>query len=121
MTTNFIHTTPVLPSSNIKRDIEWYEEKIGFKCSISKNDYTVLTRDNQWIHLQWHANTEGDPLNGGSVIKSFVFDIHPIFEEMLERGIVTKNKLRFNTPWNTNEFGFYDLNKNAIFFVADSD
>ena len=30
---------------------------------------------------------------------------------------VTENKLRLKTDWGTNEFGFYDLNKNAIFIV----
>lgn len=40
---------------------------------------------------------------------------------MIERGTITKDNLRLHTPWNTNEFGIYDLNKNAIFFVADID
>jgi hypothetical protein len=26
----------------------------------------------------------------------------------------------WNTPWKTNEFGFYDLNNNAIFIVEDA-
>lgn len=70
--------------------------------------------------MQWHHNTDEDPIHG-SVIKIFVDDIQFVFEDMTERGIVTKDKLRLHTPWNTNEFGFYDLNKNAIFFVADID
>lgn len=86
---------------------------------MGQEDYAVLNRDDQWVHLQWHADTDEDPLRGGSVMKIFVDDIHPIFEELLERGTVTKDKPRMQTPWNTNEFGFYDLNKNAIFFVAD--
>ncbi len=39
---------------------------------------------------------------------------------MLKRSTVTKDKLRLNTPWKTHEFGFFDLNKNAIFFVQDA-
>ena len=89
MTKNFKHITPVLPSSDIERDVKWY------------------------------ANTEVDPLLGGSVMKIFVDDIDPIFQEMVDRGSVSKDRIHRNTPWRTHEFGFYDLNKNAIFFVAD--
>ena len=63
------------------------------------------------------ADTDDDPLLGGSVIKIFVQNIQPIFEEFVQRGTVKPDKLRLGTPWNTNEFGFYDLNNNAIFIV----
>ena len=43
----------------------------------------------------------------------------PIFDEMVERGTIKKEKLRLNTAWKTNEFGFYDLNNNSVFFVED--
>jgi hypothetical protein len=28
--------------------------------------------------------------------------------------------LKINTPWKTNEFGFYDLNNNSIFIMEDT-
>ena len=71
MSINIKHIAPVLSSSDIKRDIKWYLENVGFKCAISQDDYAVLTRENQWIHLQWHHNTDEDPIHG-SVIKIFV-------------------------------------------------
>ena len=83
--------------------------------------YAILHRENQSIHLQWHADTQDDPLNGGSVIRVFVRNIKPIFNEFVERGTVDRDKLTFNTPWKTNEFGFFDLNINAIFIVEDID
>jgi len=119
MPIKFRHITPVLPSADIARDVKWYETHLGFKYHIGQEDYAVLLRDDQWIHLQWHAGTEDDPVNGGSVIKIFVDNIEPVFEEMVESGSVTPDRLRKNTPWGTHEFGLYDLNKNAIFFVAD--
>jgi len=109
---------PVLSSLNIERDIRWYDEKVGFKYCTKQDGYAVLTRENQWIHLQLNHNSDEDPIHG-SVIKIFVDDIQSIFKEMNDRGVVTRDKLRLYTPWNTNEFGFYDLNNNAIFFVAD--
>jgi hypothetical protein len=110
---------PVLPSADIKRDLAWYEEKVGFKFSFGDEMYAGLNRGQHEIHLQWHADTKDDPLLGGSVIRIFVDNIRPIFDEFVERGTVTPNKLRLNTAWGTHEFGFYDLNQNAIFWVED--
>lgn len=111
--------SPVLPSKDINRDVEWYETHVGFRLLHKDGMYAVMKRENFCIHLQWHADTEDDPLLGGSVIKIFVDDINPYFEELLKRGTVLSDKLRLKTDWNTNEFGFYDLNNNAIFFVED--
>lgn len=83
--------------------------------------YAGLRRDNIEIHLQWHADTIDDPLLGGSVVKFFVKDIDPFHAEFLSRGTIPEGKLRRNTPWGTHEFGFYDLNNNAVFFVQDLD
>ena len=106
---------PVLPSQNIARDVEWYEKHTGFVEKFANDIYALLQKDSLEIHLQWHADTPDDPLLGGSVIRIRVENIQVVFEEFVKRGTVTQDKIRLNTPWNTNEFGFYDLNKNAIF------
>jgi hypothetical protein len=110
---------PVLPSSDIERDISWYRQKTGFEEVFHDKMYAVLTRGNLCIHLQWHADTESDPLLGGSVIRIFVRNIRPMFDEFVRRGTVHESKFLSNTPWKTNEFGFYDLNRNAIFIMED--
>jgi hypothetical protein len=117
--TELLQIMPVLPSQNIERDIAWYREKTGFEVYFSDEMYAILYRENLVIHLQWHADTSDDPLLGGSVIRIFVKNIKPLFDEFVGRGIVTHDKFRENTPWRTNEFGFFDLNKNAIFIVED--
>lgn len=114
-----MHISPVLPSEDIDRDVSWYEKHTGFALVQKDNMYAVLKRAGQYIHLQWHADTDEDPLLGGSVIKVFVAELQPLFEEFVERGTVKRGDLRLNTPWRTHEFGFYDLNKNAVFFVED--
>ena len=119
MKTEFLEISPVLPSQDIDRDVAWYEKQVGFKLLHKDSMYAVLKRENLHVHLQWHADTEDDPLLGGSVIQIIVKNLLPLFEELLERGTVKEEKLRLKTPWQTNEFGFYDLNKNAIFFVED--
>ena len=112
---------PVLPSADIVRDTLWYKEKTGFEAIHQDSMYAVLKRDDIYIHLQWHSGTESDPLLGGSVIRIDVKNIGPLFDEFVQRGTVAKTKFVSNTPWNTNEFGFFDLNNNAIFIMEDID
>ena len=121
MTTELLHTTPVLPSEDIERDVVWYEQYTVFTATHHDNMYAVLKRENLYLHLQWHADTEDDPLLGGSVVRIFVTNIAPIFSEFCQRGTVPKDKLSMHTPWGTHEFGFYDLNRNAIFIVEDAE
>lgn len=119
MKTEILNTIPVLPTADIERDIAWYKEKMGLEVHFADKMYAVLYRGNLCIHLQWHADTEEDPLLGGSVVRIYVKNIQPLFEEFLQRGTVTPAKLKTDTPWKTNEFGFYDLNNNAIFIMED--
>ncbi|MGW9686473.1 VOC family protein [Flagellimonas sp. 2504JD1-5] len=117
--TKLLEISPVMPSQDIDRDVAWYEKHLGLRLLHKDQMYAVLRRKNLCIHLQWHADTPDDPLLGGSVIKIFVENITPLFQEFIERGTVSPEKMRLNTPWGTNEFGFYDLNNNAIFIVED--
>ena len=110
---------PVLPSQDIKRDLEWYYKYAGFEFDFGDDMYAGIKRDDLHMHLQWHADTKDDPLLGGSVVKIFVDDLEPLFEEFVRRKTISEDRLRKNTPWGTDEFGFYDLNRNAIFFVKD--
>ncbi|MCO6360895.1 hypothetical protein BXY85_3445 [Roseivirga pacifica] len=119
-TPTLLQIEPVLPSADVQRDMAWYHKFTGFEVQSTDRKYAVLKRGNLFIHLQWHADTPEDPLLGGSVIKIFVNDIKPYFDEFVTRGTVDKEKLHMHTPWGTHEFGFYDLNKNAIFIVQDA-
>lgn len=117
--THFLHTIPVLPSADISRDIEWHTKYTGFELNFEDDMYASISREQIILHLQWHANNESDPLLGGFVIKVFVNNIEPLVKEFIERGTITPEKFQEKTPWGTKEFGFFDLNKNAIFFVED--
>lgn len=110
---------PVIPTSDMARDIKWYHEKAGFTPLFGDDAYAGIGRDGISIHLQWHADTDDDPLLGGSVVKIFVKDVRSIFDEFVKMETVSPDKLNLNTPWGTHEFGFYDPNGNAIFFVED--
>ncbi|HAO45720.1 MAG TPA: glyoxalase/bleomycin resistance/extradiol dioxygenase family protein, partial [Chitinophagaceae bacterium] len=54
--TKFICTVPVLPSSDIARDLAWYKEKTGFEAVFADTMYAVIRRENIYLHLQWHAD-----------------------------------------------------------------
>lgn len=116
---NFKQVIPVLSSSDVQRDVAWYEEHLGFELAFWDGDgYAGIQREGIELHLQWHHNNEEDPVLPG-VIKLFVHDIHPIFQELQQKGVITNDRLRRHTPWGTHEFGLFDLNNNAIFFVQD--
>ena len=120
MQPEIIDIVPVLPSANIDRDCDWYQVMVGFRLVAKDHMYAILSKGPLTIHLQWHADTEDDPLLGGSVVRIFVKNIEPIYNEFVKKGTVEQGKLRMNTPWGTHEFGFYDLNQNAIFGVEDA-
>lgn len=114
----FLAIIPVLSSADLARDIAWYAEKTGFRNVSNQEGYAIMQRENLEFHLQWHHGTEDDPVLAG-VMRIWVKGILPIFEEFVQRGTVTTDKLRMKTDWGTNEFGFYDLNNNAIFVMED--
>lgn len=116
--TRFLATIPVLSSADIARDIAWYEEKTGFRNVSKQKGYAVMQRENLEFHLQFHHGTEDDPVLAG-VMRIQVQGILPLFEELVQRGTVSPDKLRMRTNWGTNEFGFYDLNMNAIIVMED--
>ncbi len=120
MRTELVKIIPVLESADIARDVAWYKEKTGFELSfLHEKMYAGLYRNDLEIHLQWHAGTKDDPMNGGAVIRIDVKNIKPLFEEFKQRGAVNENDFRANTPWGTNEFAIHDLNSNVIFFSED--
>ena len=70
MSTKLVRIIPVLESADIDRDVAWYKEKTGFDVSfLHEKMYAGLYRDDFEIHLQWHAGTKDDPMNGGAVIR----------------------------------------------------
>ena len=120
METKITKIIPVLESADIDRDVAWYKEKAGFEVSfLHEKMYAGLYRDGSEIHLQWHAGTKDDPMNGGAVIRIEIKNIRPLFEEFKQRGTVQEKDLRENTPWGTNEFAFADLNSNVVFISED--
>ena len=121
MKTIFNGIIPVLPSADISRDVAWYQNQTGFEAKFADEKFAVLNRDNLYLHLQWHADTVSDRLPVGLIIRIDVQNIKPLFDEFVTRGTVKQGDLKTNTPWRTNEFIFYDLNKNVVVIMEGSD
>ena len=111
---------PVLSSADLARDVAWYAEHTGFLCTTLHEGYAVLQRAHLEFHLQWHRGTPDDPVLAGVMRVRLSDGLLQIFEEFVQRGTVTPDKLRRGTAWGTNEFGFYDPNGNAIFLFEDT-
>jgi len=120
--TTFLHMIPVLASADVKRDIDWYENKLGFKNVYDSTayhdgpvDYAVLRRQNLIIHLQFQFPKDMTSTD----VKIEVKNIDSLIEEYLEKNVITAENVNRKTPWNTDEFGLFDLNKNRITFLED--
>lgn len=119
MKSEFVDIIPILPSSNIKRDVEWYVKTLGFNLLSATDSYAILNIGKLFLHLQFYEDELNKRYINKSAVKIFVNNIEPIFKQCVDAGLVTAQKLRIRTPWNTNEFGFYDLNKNSIVIAED--
>ncbi len=119
---NLKNISPVLPANDIKAEIEFFE-KLGFKNIYDslqysdKLDYAVMYRDGQNIHIQFQFEKDMPSKNAAQQIKIWVHDLDSLQKEFEANGFEINR--RDDTPWQTNEFGFYSPNHNAVIFVFD--
>ena len=120
--TKFLYLSPVLASSDVSRDITWYEGKLGFRNVYDSSayqegtiDYAVLCRQNLCLHLQFQYPQDMTSTD----IKFQVENIELLFEECVSAGIVAPEKINRKTAWNTCEFGLFDPSGNRITFYED--
>jgi uncharacterized glyoxalase superfamily protein PhnB len=118
----FLHMIPVLASSDVSRDIEWYANKLGFKNVYDSTayqdgpiDYAVLRRQDLLIHLQFQFPKDMTSTD----VKIEVENIDLLIEGFIKKGLITEEKVTRKTPWNTDEFGLYDPSGNRITFLED--
>lgn len=120
--TKMLHMCPVLASQDVEKDIAWYEDKLGFKNVYDSSDYgevpinyAVLRRQNLFLHLQFQYPKDMTRTD----VRIEVNNIVPLLEEYKAKGLIPADMVLSKTPWNTIEFGLFDLNKNRITFLED--
>ena len=118
----FLHMCPVLASSDVQRDVDWYEGKLGFKnvydssnYQVGPIDYAVLARENLFVHLQFQFIKDMNSTD----LKIQVKNIEPLFEEYIAKNLISPDRIRRKTDWNTTEVGLFDLSGNRITFFED--
>lgn len=114
--------SPVLPARDVRRSIEFYVERLGFRLngqdSSSDPRYAVVGRDDVELHLQWH-----DPAEWAAVerpmIRFEVPAIEKLFDEFKAAGVFHEQTALRETPWGTREFAFFDPDQNGLTFYRD--
>ncbi len=120
--TKFLFLSPVLASADVRRDVEWYEIKLGFKNVFDSTryeagpmNYAVVGRQELFLHLQFQFPKDMTATD----VRIQVANIDPLFSEYLNSGIITPDRMRRKTAWGTDEFGLFDLSGNRITFFED--
>ena len=114
--------SPVLASADVARDVDWYEEKLGFKNVYDSSayqdgeiDYAVIGRDNLYMHLQFQFPEDMISTD----VKFEVENIELLYRELLNVGVIKEEQIRRNTLWNTSEVTFFGPSGNRITFLED--
>ena len=120
--TKLLFMCPVLASSDVARDIDWYEQQLGFKNIYDSThyaegpvDYVVLRRQDLILHLQYQFPKDMTSTD----VRIEVRNIQPLFREYVGKGVVKEEAMRWKTAWGTNEFGLFDPSGNRLTFLED--
>jgi len=101
----FSHAATVLAVANVGESLDYYENKLGFKCNFKWNDpadYAVLKRGEISIHLTKSDSAEYISKNRTSIY-IFVHDIDAVYREFSEK------KISINTPIGNREYGMREF------------
>ncbi len=113
---------PVLPSQHVPRAIEFYTNRLGFRLAFKDSEenphYAGVVRDNVELHLQWHDPSEWSAVER-PMLRFLVANIEDLFEEYKTQGVFHSNTQLRDTAWGTQEFAFYDKDKNGLTFYRD--
>ncbi|MCB1042271.1 MAG: VOC family protein [Acidobacteria bacterium] len=116
---HWMQLNPVLASQDVRRDVSWYCDKLGFRMLFNSGDtplnYAGIANAGLELHLQFQFPKDMTSTD----LRIQVRQITDMFETCLQNGLVKPEALRRNTPWGTHEFGFFDPSGNRIHFYQD--
>jgi uncharacterized glyoxalase superfamily protein PhnB len=105
---------PELPVADLKRSIEYYEQKLGFHvvAQMPSGNYAIIERDAIAIHLF----TDDGHSSSSVGIHIFTEDLDLLHAELQERGArVSQGIIR--KPWGNRDFRVNDDSGNEIKFT----
>jgi len=113
---------PVLPSRDVSKSIDYYVKRLGFQLAFQdhpeKPMYAGVSRDRIEIHLQWHDPDEWDAVDRPQ-LRIYVRNLADLFETYRQRDVFLSATDLRKTAWGTEEFAFFDLDRNGLVFYRD--
>lgn len=118
-TAKLIQVQPILGTRNLAVAVRFYTERLGFTLLFGdpteEVGYVGLRRDGIELHLQFQYEHEMSTTR----LRIVVDDPNSLFVEYQDQGVFHEGTRLANTPWNTREFAFYDLDRNGLTFYRD--
>lgn len=115
------HSATIIPVADIYKTIQWYEEKMGFKVSLTWEDpitYAILKRDNLTFHFS-QVDVDFKLSNPHPSIYVFVTQIEKLYEEFKSNGLNVSGLTK--ADYGMTDFDLYDLNGFRITFGQGSE
>jgi len=115
---------PVFFSTDLRRTVAFYEEKLGFQCAGTWQDppvYAIVTRDEHAIHFRCaEAPTANPDKYAEELLDAYIFveDADALYAEYAARGVEFTRGLG-NMPWHSREFVVKDCDGRLIAFGAN--
>lgn len=116
---SLLAATPVLPSLNIARTVEFYCDTLGFdQVHAVPREYAIVDYGPVELHF-WHTEDPALPKVSGCRVKAA--GIGPLYAHCEAAGIVHPNAALVDKPWGTREFGILDPDGNLLTFYESTD
>ena len=110
----FLLSSPVLASLNIKETVDFYRDQLGFTHTDYQDEhYAVMRRDKFILHF-WRCHDRIHPENTSCYV--YVNSIDELYREMVEAKVVHPNGKLEAKAWGMKEFAILDNFGNMIKF-----
>ena len=115
---------PQFFTTDMKATLEYYEEKLGFKCLGTWRDppqYAIVARDQHRIHFRYaDPPTPSPDKYADELLDAYLFieNADALFREYSLRGVEFTRDLG-DTPWDSREFVIKDCDGRLLAFGSD--
>jgi catechol 2,3-dioxygenase-like lactoylglutathione lyase family enzyme len=103
----------MLPVANVRRAIDFYVDKLGFRFGFNAGSYGGVRRDAIEIHFS--RTDDGGRVRGACRIE--VTEIRSLYRAFRDAGVIAPGGDIAATPWGTTEFSVRDPDRNDLTFV----
>jgi len=110
----FARGIPLLPVANVRRSIDFYVDVLDFKMGFNAGEYGGVRRDAIEIHF-WRTDDANLAQNSSCRIE--VTEIHQLYSDCRDRGVVDPDNDIAAQTWGTTEFAVLDPDGNKLTFV----